>query len=103
MKNEKVLHVKINVNKEAKSETLFKEPEKAVNTALAVFCLPEEKTILKHVLNPVIAMMSSKLLAAISKVGMPFLMPYPPSCKRSMEGTTTAGETAPSTKLIERL
>lgn len=100
MKNKKMLHVKINVNKEAKLETLFKEPEKAVNKmAVAVFCLPEEKTMLKHVLNPVIAMMSSKLLAAISKVGMPFLMPYPFSCKRSMEGTTTAGETAPTTKL----
>lgn len=74
-----------------------------MNDVAVVFCLPEEKAMLKHALNPVIAMMSSKLLAAISKVGMPFLIPYPFSCKSSMEGTTTAGETAPTTKLIERL
>lgn len=89
--------------KKQSQKPCLKNQKKAVNTPVAVFCLPEEKTILKHVLNPVIAMMSSKLLAAISKVGMPFLMPYPLSCKRSMEGTTTAGETAPSTKLLERL
>lgn len=72
--------------------------------AVVVFSfLPVEKTMLKNVLNPVIAKMSSKLLAAISKVGMPFSIPYPFSCKNSMEGTTTAGETAPSTKLRERL
>lgn len=72
--------------------------------AVVVFShLPVEKTMLKHVLNPVIARMSSKLLAAISKVGMPFSIPYPLSCKTSMEGTTTAGETAPTTKLRETL
>lgn len=71
---------------------------------MAVFSsLPVEKTMLIHVPNPVIAKMSSRLLAAISKVGMPFSTPYPFSCKSSMEGTTTAGETAPSTKLRERL
>ena len=58
--------------------------------------------MLKHALNPVIAKMSSKLLAAINKVGMPFSIPYPFSCKCSMEGTTTAGETAPTTKLREK-
>lgn len=58
--------------------------------------------MLRHVLNPVMAKMSSKLLAAIRRVGMPFSTPYPFSCRSSMEGTTTAGETAPSTKLKER-
>lgn len=58
--------------------------------------------MLRHVLNPVMARMSSKLLAATSKVGMPFSTPYPFSCRSSMEGTTIAGETAPSTKLKQR-
>lgn len=59
--------------------------------------------MLKNVLNPVMATMSSMLLAATSKVGMPFSTPYPFSCNISMLGTTTAGETAPRTKLKDRL
>lgn len=59
--------------------------------------------MLKNVLNPVMATTSSILLAATSKVGMPFSVPYPFSCNNSMEGTTTAGETAPRTKLKGRL
>lgn len=61
--------------------------------------IPEEKAIPRQVLKPVIARMSSMLPAAMSKVGTPFSTPYPPACKISMEGTTTAGETAPRTKL----
>lgn len=61
--------------------------------------IPEEKAIPRHVLKPVIATMSSMLPAAINKVGTPFSTPYPPACKISIEGTTTAGETAPRTKL----
>lgn len=93
-------------NEEAKPETLFKElTKKGMNDPVVVIfsCLPEEKTMLKHVLNPVIARTSSILLAAISKVGMPSSTPYPFSCNTIMEGTTTAGETAPRTKLKERL
>lgn len=37
--------------------------------------LPVEKAMPKHVLKPVIARMSSKLPAAMSKVGMPFSTP----------------------------
>lgn len=59
--------------------------------------------MLRNVLNPVMAAMSSILLAATSKVGMPLSTPYPFSCNNSMEGTTTAGETAPRTKLKGRL
>lgn len=61
--------------------------------------VPEEKAIPKQVLKPVIAKMSSKLPAAISKVGMPLSTPYLPACKTSIDGTTTAGDTAPTTNL----
>lgn len=68
-------------------------------TTYILTSIPEEKAIPRQVLKPVIARMSSMLPAAISKVGTPFSTPYPPACKISIEGTTTAGETAPRTKL----
>lgn len=39
-------------------------------------------------------MISSKLEAAMSLVGIAFLTPYPCSYKSMQEGTSTAGETA---------
>ena len=61
--------------------------------------VPVAKAMPKHVVNPVMARISSKLPAAISRVGMPCSRPYPSFCNTSMEGTTTAGDTAPRTKL----
>lgn len=37
------------------------------------------------------------------KIGMPFSIPYPSSCNCSMEGTTIAGGTAPTTKPKKKL
>jgi hypothetical protein len=43
----------------------------------------------------VIAIMSSKLLAANMIIGIPFLVPRFPSIKIIIDGTNTAGDTAP--------
>lgn len=74
---------------------------KTCRTAEAhVYCRsPVAKAMPRQAVNPVMARMSSKLPAAISKVGMPCSTPKPSFWSRSMEGTTTAGDTAPSTKL----
>lgn len=61
--------------------------------------LPVAKAMPKHVVNPVMARMSSKLPAAIRRVGIPCSTPYPSFCSISIDGTTTAGDTAPSTNL----
>lgn len=50
--------------------------------------------------KPVIASTSSRLAAAITRVGIPAAMPHPAISRRSMFGTTTAGETAARTKLF---
>ena len=60
---------------------------------------PCEKAIPRNTLKRLIAKTSSQEEAAITKVGMPSLVPYPAICKLSIEGTTTAGETAPSMNL----
>lgn len=49
--------------------------------------------------KPVMARTSSKLAAAITRVGIPLSTPRPSSWSHSMLGTTTAGDTAPSTNL----
>ena len=46
-------------------------------------------------LNTVMAIMSSKLLAASMIIGMPFLIPRFFSIKIITDGTSTAGDTAP--------
>lgn len=50
----------------------------------------------------VIAMMSSKLEAAMSLVGIPFFTPYPFSYNNMQEGTRTAGLTAAKTKPVDK-
>ena len=55
-----------------------------------------------HIPNIVIATISSKLEAAISVVGIPFLTPYPRYYKNIQLGTKTAGETAAITKPMEK-
>lgn len=68
-----------------------------------VYCRsPVAKAMPRQAVKPVMARTSSKLPAAISKVGMPCSTPKPSFWSRSMEGTTTAGDTAPSTKLQSR-
>jgi len=53
----------------------------------------------RQVVKQVMAMMSSMLHAAMRRVGIPCSKPYPSLCRSSMDGTTTAGETAPRTNL----
>ena len=60
------------------------------------------KATVVHIPNIVIATMSSKLDAAISVVGIPFLTPYPRYYKNIQLGTRTAGETAAITNPIEK-
>lgn len=61
-----------------------------------------EKAIPKQVVKQVIAMMSSTLHAAMRRVGIPCSKPYPSLCRSSIDGTTTAGETAPRTNLEQK-
>jgi len=49
--------------------------------------------------NALIARTSSIEAAAITKVGIPLVTPYPLSDSERREGTTTAGETAERTNL----
>ncbi len=64
--------------------------------------VPVAKAIPKQVVKQVMAMMSSTLHAAMSRVGIPCSKPYPSLCRSSIDGTTTAGETAPRTNLPSR-
>lgn len=61
--------------------------------------VPVAKAMPRQVVKPVMASTSSKLPAAINSVGTPCSAPYPSFCSSSMEGTTTAGDTAPRTNL----
>ena len=49
--------------------------------------------------NPEIASTSSKLAAAMTRVGIPLSRPYPWSERVNRHGTTTAGDTAAWMKL----
>ena len=53
------------------------------------------KATVRKMLKTEIAMISSKLDAAIRVVGMPFFVPYFAFCRIMQEGTSTAGLTAP--------
>jgi len=61
-------------------------PTDAPDSLSKVTCSITPKTVM--------AMISSKLEAAIRVLGIPFTTPYPLFCRIMMEGTRTAGETA---------
>ena len=61
---------------------------------------PDEKAMACITPKPVMANTSSKLDAAKMSVGMPWATPKPSTSNRIMLGTTTAGDTAASTKLV---
>lgn len=60
------------------------------------------KAIVVIIPNTVIAIISSKLDAAIKVVGIPFFVPYFLLCKIISDGTRTAGETAPRQNPLAR-
>lgn len=66
------------------------------------FGIPVAKAMPRQVVKQVMAMMSSTLHAAMRRVGIPCSKPYPSLCRSSIDGTTTAGETAPRTNLHNR-
>lgn len=57
--------------------------------------------MLSTTLKAEMAMTSSKVAAAITKVGIPFDLPYPLSWRLKRQGITTAGDTAAITALGE--
>jgi hypothetical protein len=65
-----------------------------VKTDSAILSL-ESSAIPMHIVNPVIATISSKEAAAITSEGTPFSTPYPSFFNCSMPGTTMTGLTAP--------
>ena len=67
------------------------------------FHQPSEKETPRKTPNRLMASTSSHEEAAITSVGIPASTPYPLICKFSMDGTTTAGETAPKMKLLYKI